>query len=222
MTFLQTYTRFLYLIGESDITTISAIHKSHINAIIKDICNAYPFSWNLKTADLTLSSGTADLPADYNANFHLRDARISVSSTNDDSIFTEIPIEKRDAYTTDDYVFWITYDTSTETYIFNTPTQSGTVTIYYNFVPADLTSDADVCVVPDGEAVAYGAASKNWIGDERNTGLKNEYEQESVARITAMQAKDLVYGGQYSVNSAVSMNPALSGGSDDGLRIAKP
>jgi len=221
MIFSDIQKRFLFLIGESDTTSITAIHKSHINAIIKDICNAYPFSWNLKKDDLTLSSGTASLPTDYNPIWHLKDARIVNSSTGDDYIFTPVPVEDRDSYDTDNHVYWITQSTTAGTFTFNTPTQTGTVTIYYYSIPTDLSADANVCVIPDGEAVAYGAASKNWIGDERNQQLKQDYEQECTARISAMQSKDMAFDGQYTQHSIVASNPALSGGGDTGLNISK-
>jgi hypothetical protein len=221
MTFANLQERFLYLIGESDTTSITDIHKSHINASIRDICNIYPFSWNLKTADLTLSSGTASLPSDYNPIWHIRDARVTGSSTGDDSVYTEIPIEERDNYDSDAYVYWITQSTTTGTFTFNTPTQTGTVTIYYYVIQADLSADADVCIVPDGEAVAYLAASKNWIGDERNQQLKTDYQQEALSRIQMMQSKDLAYGGNYPVRSIVSSNPSLTGGYETGLNISK-
>ncbi len=193
----------LYLIGETDVTAVTVVQKSHINAFVKDITNAFPFSWNVATDDLTLSSGTANLSADYNPNWHLEDARIVGGSSNDDNVFTEIDIKDRDAYGSTNYVYWITWDATNEVYVFNTPVQTGTVTIYYQFEPVDLSLDADVCIVPDGEAVAYGAAAKNWIGDERNVVLKQEYEREAANRIQRMYATDLNFGPKYLERSKV-------------------
>jgi len=210
MNFLQTYTRFLYLVGETDVTSITDVQKSHINAFVADICNAFPFSWNIKTADLTLAAGVANLPADFNPNWHLHDARIVVTSTNNDYVFTEIDPTNRDKYGTSDYVYWITYDTTTGNYVFNSTIQTGTVTIYYYFKPATMTLDADVCIVPDGEAVAYGAAAKNWIGDERNEQLQKNYEQEAAIRIQRMYNNDLSFGPKYLEYSKVSDNDSLT------------
>ncbi len=222
MTFSAIQARFLYLIGETDTTQVTAIHKSHINTFVRDITNAFPFSWNLKTADLTLTSGTADLASDHNQNWHLADARITGSSANDDNIFMEIDVKDRDNYDADSYVYWITWDTSGEKFIFNSHTQTGTVTIYYYFEPADLSADADVCIVPDGEAVAYGAASKNWIGDERNVALKQEYSKEASSRIQRMYNSDVAFGPQLGVHSVVRDNPNLTQSSVSELKIARP
>jgi len=209
MTFLQIYSRMLYLIGETDVTSITDVQKSHINAFVQDITNAFPFSWNLTTADLTLAAGVANLPVNYNPNWHLQDARVVVSSAND-YIFTEIDPVDRDKYTTTDYVYWITFDTSTNNYVFNSLTQTGTVTIYYYFTPATMTLDANVCVVPDGEAVAYGAAAKNWVGDERNEKLQKNYEQEAATRIQRMYNNDLSFGPKYLEYSKISDNSSLT------------
>lgn len=222
MTFLQIYTRMLYLIGETDTGEVTDVHKSHINAFVQDITNAFPFSWDLATADLTLSSGTADLPSDFNPNWHLSDARITGSSSNDDYIFTEIDPKNRDSFDSDSHVCWVTYDTSTSNYIFNTLTQTGTVTIYYYFKPATMTSDSDVCVVPDGEAVAYGAAAKNWVGDERNEGLQKNYEQEASSRVQRMYNSDVSFGPMVTRSSIVSLNPQLTNQSVSDLQIEKP
>jgi len=206
-TFLQTQTRFLALVDES---TISTTHKSHINYAIKDILNAYPFSWDLTTTGLTLSSGTANLPSTYNPKWRIYDARLVASSTSDDSIFTEIDPIDRDSYSSTDYVYWITY--SAGTYVFNTPVQSGTVTIYYYTIPTDLSGDSDVCIVPDAECVAFLAASKHFIGEDQDDKLKEMYEKEADKKIKSMYAQDLNFGPQIYQQSIVSDNSSISNG----------
>ncbi len=209
-TFLEIQTRFLYLIDES---TISATHKSHINYAVKDITNAFPFSWNVKTNTVTLSSGAGNLPTDFNPKWGLLDARIVNSDTADDDIFEQIPIADRDSYDDDDYKYWITYDTSTSRYILNSSHQSGTVTIYYHFIPTDMSTDPDVCVVFDGEAVAYLGASKNWVGDERNVGLKNEYEKEAASRVQQMYTQDLNFSEKtYEYSKLRDQDISVAGG----------
>lgn len=191
-TFSEIQTRFLYLIGESSTSSITAIHKSHINYAVKDICNAFPFSWNLKTDTVALSSNVGNLPTDFNPKWGLIDVRVvDTTSYYDDDIFTQVAVTDRDNYSTSDHTYWITYDTSTNRYVFNSMHDNATVTIFYNFIPADMSGDSDVCVVPDAEAVAYLAASKNWVGDERNQALKADYEKEAASRIQALYNQDL-------------------------------
>ena len=210
-TFSDIIKRVYYLRGDADYTTASTdltIIKSHINYAIKDILNVYPFSWDLKTADLTLSSGAANLPTDYNPRWRICDARITGSTAGDDYIFDEIDLISRDNYCSTDYKYWLTNNAGT--YIFNTPVQTGTVTIYYYTLPTDLSSDNEVCLVPDGEAVAYLAAAKMWIGDERNQALKADYEQEATARISQMYTQDINNGPTFYPRSLVADNSQLN------------
>ena len=193
------------LIGQPS-GTISAFNVRNINNAVNDILNRYPFSWNLKTSDLTLATGTADMPSDWNPKWGLNDARIVASGTDNDNAFTLISIYDRDKYSSDDYVYWLTVDVANNKTIFNTHTQSGTVTIYYNFVPADMSSDSDVCVVPDTEAVSYLAASKNWIGSERDVELKREYEQMAKQYVDALYFRDLQNSAEHSLTSLAEYN----------------
>lgn len=204
-TFLSVQTRFLALVDE---TTISDTHKSHINYAIKDILNAYPFSWDLTSTTLTLSSGTANLPSTYNPKWRIYDARVTASSTADDHIFTEIDPKDRDSYGSDDYVYWITY--SAGTYVFNTPVQSGTVTIYYYTIPADLSGDSDACIVPDAECVAFLAASKHFIGEDQDKNLKDLYQEEADKRIKSLYSQDLNFSPHNYEYSKVSYNSSLT------------
>jgi hypothetical protein len=207
-TFTTISQRVQDLIGQPN-GTISDFNTRNINNAVNDILNRYPFSWNLKTTDLTLASGTADMPSDWNPKWGINDARIEVYGEGGDSQFTEISIHNRDSYGSDDYVYWLTVDVTNNKTIFNTHTQSGTVTIYYNFVPTDMSTGTDVCVVPDTEAVAYLAASKNWIGAERDTELKREYEQMAKQYIDALYFRDLQSGPDFDFTSLAEYN--LSG-----------
>ena len=192
--------RYLDLIGQPT-GTIDSFGTRNINGAINDIVNRYSFSWNLDSADLTLAAGVADLPTDYNPRWGLTDARIVVSEDNNDQVFTQIPVYDRDKYSADDYVYWITPDPANNKYIFNSKAQTGTVTVYYNVLPTDLSAASDPCIVPDLEAVSYLAASKNWIGSERDTELKREYEQMAKQYIDALYFRDLYQGAEVQITS---------------------
>ena len=218
--------RVAYLRGETDYTTTEAVIDSHINAAQRDIVIDFPYSWNLTTSTLTLSAGTATLPADYNPKWQkLKDARIS-----DTQIFTLRNPADRHKYTADDYIYWITYDVTTKRYIFNSLTLTGSVLIYYWFFPATMTAANDAAaqavypLVPDTEALAYLAASKNWVGDERNVQLSREYRAEASTRIQSMRTAEYQMGPDETQGSIVDYNPELAGGVADfeGLNIALP
>jgi len=205
-TWAQIKSRGASLTGESSASTEL---QAQLNSAVQDIVNSYNFSWNLATDTLTLTAGKDDLAADYNPRWHIHDARIVSSGTGNDNIFTEIELADRDKYSSDDYVYWIVYDATNKIYTFNTLTQTGTVIVYYNFSPADMTADADQCVVPDGEAVAYLGAAKNWLADERDEALKADFEEEAAGRIRAMYQHDLMFGANIGINSKILGNPEL-------------
>lgn len=55
-------------------------------------------------------------------------------------------------------VYWITGN-HTNGFVLNTPSNA-TYTTYYTFKPSEMSSDSDVCVIPDPEAVVLYAYSK--------------------------------------------------------------
>jgi hypothetical protein len=211
-TYLQIRKRVAYLRGETDFTTGSnndAIN-AHIQAAILDICNAHNFSWNQAPLTLTVTAGTVNLPTDYNQQW-------KVPYVDDGTQpYAEIPVESKLNFSDGDRRFYILYDNTNKVYTLKSPTLSASLTGYYYFIPADLTADGDVCVVPDGEAVAYLATSKMWISDERNIELKREYEAEAQTRIDKMYAKDLMEGPVYTQGSVIDYNYRLRQGSDGG------
>ena len=208
LTYLQLQTRAALLMGES---SASADLKAHIAAAVQDIVLIRPWTWTLtKGSNLSLSSGAANLAATFNPKWGVTDARIVTTGSGNDNVFTRIAIEDKDKYTSDDYVYWVTYNTSSGFYVFNSLTQTGTVEYYHHIFPTDPVGDSNVVIVPDGEAVAYLAASKMWIGDERDVKLQQVYSQEAAARIRSLVAADAaVEFDQYDVNSVVSLNSNL-------------
>jgi hypothetical protein len=209
-TYLSLQKRLKYLIGEdgstgADTTTTGNTQKSHINASINDITNRNPYSWNVATDDITLALSIADLPDDFNPKWGIEDARDS-----DDNIYRYVNIPERDV---DDgqFVYWITYNSTTDKYVFNTNQLTGTITIFYHFIPTALTVDGSICVVPDEEAVAYLAAAKHWISDERNEEMAGRFQKEADMRISALYIQDMNFGPSYSEGSPTQYETQLNG-----------
>lgn len=211
-TFSTLRQRTNYLIGDTSATT-QAIIDSHINSAIKDICNAYPFSWNVKQTTGSISGSAPyysfNLAADYNPKWRLQDARIITTSVGGDSIFQEIVPQDRDNWPTSTYRYYTLFDTATNLNVFWTPEISGTVTYQYNFQPVTLSAASDTCIIPDSEAVCYLAASKNWITDERNQALAATYKQEASTRIQSLWQADNAFGPVPSEGSIVDYNQYL-------------
>lgn len=212
-TFATVRQRFNYLVGDTSAAT-SAIFDSHINASVADICNAYPFSWNIAKTTGTLSGAglvtTFNLASDYNPKWHLLDARIAGTTIGGDHVFEEIVIPDQNAWPSGSYKHWITYDTSTHVYVFNSTEPSGTVVTYaYNFKPVVMAAAGDFCIIPDTEAVCYLAAAKNWLTDERNQALMAVYDQKASTRIQSMWQTDNAFGPVPTEGSPVDYNPYL-------------
>ena len=208
LTYLQLQTRAATLMGES---SANADLKSHLLAAVQDIVLIRPWSWTLtKGSDLTLSSGAANLASNFNPKWGVVDARIVNSGSGNDNKFTRILIEDRDTYTTDDYVYWLTWDVSNAVWVFNTLTQTGTVENYYHLFPADASADGDIIIIPDGEAVAYLGASKMWVGDERDTKLQQLYNGEAGSRINNLVQADAANEADFiSQGSVIDLNPNI-------------
>lgn len=207
--------RVAYLRGETNYTTAgddATIIADHINFTIEDIVNRHPFSWNQTYDDLTLVAGVATMPTDYNPHWPVQDARIEGSSDDDDDIFTIIDPNDRDNYSSDEYAAWITRDSTTGDYTFNSKTLTGTVRVYYYFIPTALSAADDPCIVPDAEAVAYLATSKFLMGEDltpQAIQMKKDFQEEGLARIDAMAAQDIGWGPQMTQGSVLDSNANL-------------
>lgn len=213
-TYLQIRTRTTYLRGETDFlidSTTTAIN-SHINASVQEAVNAFNYSWT-QTTNAVLSfdsTGTLILPTDYNPRWHVPDLRI-VSTSMADIVFDEIPIRDQGVYTSADYKYWIVYDNTGKRYNLKSKTlSSATLQLTYHFIPTDMTADGDVCVIPDIEAISYLAAAKNWIGDERNQSLQQNFESEAQTRLKALYTTDLAFSAIDTEGSIIDNNPQLA------------
>lgn len=170
-TFLQLKNATANQLGKSDGGTPNVIRDNHINDVIRnEIFDAYPFSWSRKTNPaISLSSmGQSDLPADYNPNHKLYDLRKVFTGSGGDTLFTEVTAELFDKYGPGTFRYFIDYNTSTDLYRLNTTEASITAQIIYYFKPAILTLDADICVVPDQDLVAFLSAARYWLSSERD------------------------------------------------------
>lgn len=170
-TFLQLKNATANQLGKSDGGTANTIRDNHINDVVRnEIANVFPFSWLRKTnSSISInSSGQADLPSDYNPNHKIYDLRRVVSGTYSDDLYTEVPQEAFDTYGAGSLRYFIDFNTGTNLYRLNSTEPSVTLKVTYYHTPAAMTADADVCVVPDQDAVAYLAAARYWLSSERD------------------------------------------------------
>lgn len=171
-TYLQEKDATANVLGNTDGGTADTVRDNAINSVRRnEIANAYPFSWLEKVdATITTSSGTASLPADYNINHRPKDVRFLNSLPGDDYIYKEVPKELYRNYGSMDYVYYIDWDSSATRWRIHTPADT-TLQVTYYHVPALLTADADVDLIPDLDCVAFLAAARFFLasdGDEAN------------------------------------------------------
>ena len=199
--------RFNDLIGETSSSSASAAGQRHINATIQEIVGNFPFSWNITNTTLAISTYAATMPTNYYNGWPIEKCYIPATATSGEITFTQVPISEIDNYTTDDLsnpVYWIIYNATTDAYTLNSNITGVTVTIYYHYDIPTLSGLTDACPIPDPELVAYGAAAKNWIGDERNIELKREYQQTYDNGIKALWMADLANNAYIPVNGVAS------------------
>lgn len=99
-----------------------------------------------KPTTVTVASGVGDLPLDF---------IIANSVFNGDIEYKKV--DKSDKTVQLGYVFWITGN-QTDGFVLNVPTD-GDYVVNYSFKPTWMSSDADVCLIPDIEApVSYAYA----------------------------------------------------------------
>lgn len=196
--------RTTFLRGETDYTTVDETVDSSINAAQSDAVLAYPFSWDRTSADLTLSVGEVQLPADYIPKWGIEDLR-----TADGTLLSAIDPGVRFSYSEGDPVYWISYDTTAKRYLIKTRGYSGTLTCYYHFFPATLTTGTDTLLVPDLEAIALLAASKKYVDDEYASNLYRDYQAQGSARIKDLWIADGNFGSQLTQGSVIDSNSEL-------------
>lgn len=172
-TFLQLKNETANRSGRTDGGTANTIRDNAINNSIRfTIGDAYPFSWlRVTTTVATDTNGDADLPATYNPTHKLQPGWVRVvgSGSYDDTVLGEVPLEVFDRYdSAGQNRFYIDYNTSTNVFRIRSTEPSVTITITYVQRLAELSADADVCIVPDSECVSLLASAKVWLAKERD------------------------------------------------------
>lgn len=194
-TFLQLKNIVANRSGRTDGGTANTIRDNAINNVIRDhIANAHPFSWlKRSTTVATDSSGEADLPADFNPNHKLQPGYVYISdgAAGGDIILTEVNQETFDDFNQGgNYKFCIDYNTSTDLYRIKSSEPSTTLTLIYYHIPAELSADADVCIVPDPMCVGYLASGIVWLAKERDEANHDRDTQLGIQRLNQLILND--------------------------------
>jgi len=177
-------------LGRTDNATTNTIRDNCIIDAATQIYNESKWSWTLKTDTLTVTAGVASLPTDYNPQFGLDYAVYEVTNTANDKPYLRVDPRDIDLYSTSDRVYYIDYDDTTDRYIFHSNQTTDTAKIYYHYLPAELSVDDDVCIIPDDMAVVYLAAAMWWLAKERDETNYDRFYIKYMARLDSMKSND--------------------------------
>lgn len=150
-TFSQLQLSFAYRYGASSIAELSNLAqvKHFLNKGVQYCASELKI---VKQSTVTVTSGTGTLPTEFKAV-----ERVYDSSNNE---LKQISKEKSEGVT--GLYFWITGN-HLDGFVLNVPAD-GDYDVYHTFYPSDMVNDADICIIPDAEAVVaycYGMIRKS-------------------------------------------------------------
>ena len=182
MTFLEEKNAVANVSGKTDGTTPNVVRDNAINNVRRsEIANAYPFSW-LESAPTIVAidaNGQADLPADYNIIHKPKDVRVvGVHTLNQKNkeLF-------EDSSFTNNYDYFLDWNSSTSLWRINTDQVSLNIQIIYYKIPATLTTDNEVDIIPDLDVITYLGAARFWLSTERDETNYDRFKSLGTARI---------------------------------------
>jgi hypothetical protein len=92
-------------------------------------------------------------------------------------------------YADSSYIYFIDYNTSTNRWQINTKEDVALSIIYYH-IPATLTADAAIDVVPDMKLVKYFVAAEYWLSSERDETNHDRFQVLADRRLQEMISSD--------------------------------
>jgi hypothetical protein len=157
-------------LGKTDNATANTLRDNAIIDAYRQVCQDYKFSWLLKkNTAFAITSGSGNMPSDYNPSFGVLYLAQVVTGTANDNVYRRLSIDQWDLYTTADFLYDIVYDATNSVYVCQTnQTASSTLTLWYYFTPTDLANGTDLCLVPDADVVRDLAVSLWWLAAERD------------------------------------------------------
>jgi hypothetical protein len=179
ITFLQEKQSVSNTLGRTDGATANTVRDNAINEVRYEIANTYPFSWlETPTTVVTDANGQVDLPADFNIVHKPKDVRIGSEVL--------VHIDKQQSDDVSIPWYFVDYNSSTSKWRLNTNQASSSVDIIYYQIPAELTTDAQVDIIPDLTIIKYLAAARYWLGSERDETNHDRFETLGQQRLRVM------------------------------------
>jgi hypothetical protein len=191
-------------LGKTNDATAETLRDNAINDACRQIYHDGRFSWLLKkNAALAVSSGVANLPADFSEDLGFESVFEPTSGQANDKVYLRVSPLDSDLYSTADYVYWVTWDATNKVFVLNTnQTGSQTLTIWYYAQPAAMSGSSDTTPIPDAWAVVDLATAIWWLASERDEDNYDRFYAKYLERLEKMKANDRVYNsGRRSLRS---------------------
>lgn len=178
-TYLQEKNATANILSRTDGAISNTIRDNAINfSRQNEIANAYPFSWLRKSATVAVSGGVGDLPEDFN----IAHSPLYVRDSNEQ----ELQRVGQQSYGYVTYGYFIDWNSTSSRWQLNCQ-EDGNYTVVYYHVPATLSNDATVDVIPDLKVIAYFAAATYWLSSERDETNADRFSLKAEKRL-----KDLI------------------------------
>lgn len=183
-TYAQLKDWFARGVGDSDGSSIDTAGEALINDAHKELSSNFPFDCN-KTiaATITLSSGSATLPADFDF-AHKNEVEVYSYASTTKTKYTAVAPSEVSRFSSADYVYYIDEKNSA----LKSNQATGSLKLDYFAIPAVMTSDSDTTNFPVPKAVSVKAASDYYFDfEEDEEKAKRKFEQ---ADLLFAQAKE--------------------------------
>lgn len=184
--------------NNSDGATPDATRDGLINEAFKEVYNARRWTWLEKKATLTITSGEANLPADFNKLYDpIKIWSYDAQDTTSKIDFKQVSIDDLNSYTSDGNIFAL--DTENGKLLFKTleTTVFMLYTSEFTDYAMDGSNDSDTLLIPNYDAVKYLALSMYWMSQERATGKQQLYFDNYQRALNDLKKQDRVVGVRY-------------------------
>lgn len=161
-----------FMLGENQTPTgaVATQRQNFIQRTLEEVYRAYPWSFAGTTATLTIASGLATLPTDFDSQ-HKIYAYFYNGDTQTET--REINFGDQDMYITDDYKFWIEHISNGVYKLVTKDTGYTLAVVRYQSVAPTLNASTDT-PFPDISTLALGARRYIKIGENPDADISQD------------------------------------------------
>lgn len=166
-------TTLAYLMGERSVSSSTTAQRTDfIQKTLEEAYGAYPWRFNTANATLSISSGIATLPTDFDINHQMYASYFSDTVTELD--LDEIDPADKEQISDGDNKFWLTAQ-SDGSFLLNTKDSISSVVVRYQKTPPVLDSAGTIgSPYPNGMTIAMGARRYVKLGQNPDADISQD------------------------------------------------